>query len=237
GLELYLRFTFHNFHVMKKLMSTSIFLLTVFYANAQADEILAEGKVTDSRTGKGIKANIRYSSIPTGGITGRFTDSTFSFPIFGTAKYQITAEAKGYNPRTVIVDPKDINADKKVMRDFSLTPSGQTMRLTHLIFAQGKSAIDPKSFAELDEVGQMMKENNKIVIQLEGHTDNQGSSKANLALSEDRVEAVKKYLVTKGISKDRIKTKAFGGSQPISNELTQEARAMNRRVEMRILKD
>ena len=212
------------------------FTIVTLGANAQADEILAQGKVTDSRNGKGIKANIRYSSIPTGGITGRFNDSTFSFAIFGTAKYQITAEAEGYNPRTVIVDPKDINAEKKVMRDIVLTPSGQTIRL-NLIFPQGKSTIDPKSYPELDEVGQMMKENTKLEIQLEGHTDNQGSSKANLALSEDRVEAVKKYLVAMGITKDRIKTKAFGGSQPLSNEMTQEARAMNRRVELRILKD
>jgi len=222
---------------MKRLFYASMLSITAFYANAQAGEILAEGKISDSRTGKGVRASIRYSSIPTGGIFGRFNDSTFSFPIFGTAKYQITAEAKDYNPRTVIVDPKDINADKKVLRDIVLTPSGQTMRLTHLIFAQGKSTIDPKSFAELDEVSQMMKENTKIVIQLEGHTDNQGSSKANQALSEDRVEAVKRYLTNKGIAKDRIKTKAFGGSQPLSNELTQEARSMNRRVEMRILKD
>ncbi len=222
---------------MKKIVSVFILSFSVFYVAAQSNEILAEGKVSDARTGKGIKANIRYSSIPTGGIFGRFNDSTFSFPIFGTAKYQITAEAAGYNPRTVIVDPKDINTDKKVLRDISLTQSGQTMRLTNLIFPQGKSTIDSKSFPELDEVGQMMQENTKIVIQLEGHTDNQGSSKANLKLSEDRVEAVKRYLVSKGISKDRIKTKAYGGSQPLSNELTQEARAMNRRVEMRILKD
>ena len=222
---------------MNRIILACIFFLSFITAYSQGDEILAEGKVSDSRTGKGIKASIRYSSIPTGGITGRFNDSTFSFPIFGTAKYQITAEAQNYNPRTVIVDPKDINAEKKVMRDIVLTPSGQTMRLTHLIFAQGKSTIDPKSFAELDEVSQMMKENGKIVIQLEGHTDNQGSSKANMALSEERVEAVKRYLVTKGVGKDRVKTKAFGGSQPLSNELTQEARAMNRRVEMRILKD
>jgi len=207
------------------------------WVSAQTSDITAEGKVTDSRTNKGVKANIKYSSIPTGSIFGRFNDSTFSFPIFGTAKYQITAEAKGYNPRTVIVDPKDIDVNRKVLRDISLTPSGETMRLTHLIFAQGKSTIDPKSFGELDEVVQMMKENPKIEIQLEGHTDNQGSSKANLALSEDRVEAVKKYLVGKGIQKDRVKTKAFGGSQPLSNEMTQEARALNRRVEMRILKD
>ena len=222
---------------MKRSIFAFILSFTVFSASAQTDEILAQGKVSDSRTGKGVKASIHYSSIPTGGITGRFNDSTFSFAIFGTAKYQITAEAKGYSPRTVIVDPKDINTEKKVLRDISLTPSGETMRLQHLIFAQGKSTIDPKSYGELDEVAQMMKENTRIVIQLEGHTDNQGSSKANLALSEDRVEAVKKYLVVKGIGKDRVKTKAFGGSQPLSNEMTQEARAMNRRVEMRILKN
>ncbi|HEX6223362.1 MAG TPA: OmpA family protein [Chryseolinea sp.] len=222
---------------MKKIsLSFFVFSLATGFGYAQ-EEILAQGKITDSRTSKGIKANVRYSSIPTGSIFGRFSDSTFSFPIFGTAKYQITAEAKGYNPRTVIVDPKDIGPDKKVMRDITLTPSGETMRLDNLIFPQGKSVIDPKSFDELDEVAQMMKENSKMVIQLEGHTDNQGSAKANMELSESRVEAVKKYLVSKGIAKDRIKTKALGGSQPLSNEMTQSARAMNRRVEMRILKD
>jgi OOP family OmpA-OmpF porin len=222
---------------MKKIsLSFLVFSLAVCSCYAQ-EEILAQGKITDSRTSKGIKANVRYSSIPTGSIFGRFSDSTFSFPIFGTAKYQITAEAKGYNPRTVIVDPKDIGPDKKVLRDITLTPSGETMRLDNLIFPQGKSVIDPKSFDELDEVAQMMKENSKMVIQLEGHTDNQGSAKANMELSESRVEAVKKYLVSKGIAKDRVKTKALGGSQPLSNEMTQDARAMNRRVEMRILKD
>ncbi len=213
-----------------------ISLFFSFLAARAQDEIIALGKISDSRTGKGIKASIRYSSIPTGGISGRFNDSTFSFAIFGTAKYQITAEAKDYNPRTVIVDPKDIDAQRRVLRDISLTPSGQTMTLSSLIFPQGKSTIDPKSFPELDEVSQMMKENSKMVIQLEGHTDNQGSSKANMELSEARVEAVKKYLVTKGIGKDRIKTKAFGGSQPLKNEMTPEARKMNRRVEMRVLK-
>jgi OmpA-OmpF porin, OOP family len=220
----------------------SVFLIVVMasfgaLAYGQADEILAQGMVSDSRTGKGIKANIKYSSIPTGSIFGRFSDSTFAFPIFGTAKYQITAEAKGYNPKTVIVDPKDMNADRKVIRDIKLTPKGQTIVLEHLIFAQGKAIIDPKSFDGLDEVVQMMKENSKIEIQLEGHTDNVGSPKANLDLSQKRVDAVKKYLVEKGIAKNRIQTKAFGGSQPLKNEQTPEAKALNRRVEMRILKD
>jgi OmpA-OmpF porin, OOP family len=222
---------------MRKTLSCFCLIALGFAGYSQTSDIVAKGKVTDSRTGKGVKANIRYSSIPTGSIFGRFNDSTFTFSIFGTAKYQITASAEGYNPRTVIVDPKDIDQEKEVVRDISLTPKGETIVLNHLIFAQGKSIIDPKSYPELDEVVQMLKENQKIEIQLEGHTDNQGNPKLNMDLSENRVEAVKKYLVDKGISKGRIKTKAFGGTQPLRNEMTQEDRALNRRVEMRILKD
>jgi OOP family OmpA-OmpF porin len=201
------------------------------------NEIKANGKVMDSRTGKGVKAMIRYSSIPTGSIFGRFNDSTFSFPIFGTAKYQITASAQGYNPRTVIVDPKDIDQQNQVLRDIFLTPKGETVVLNHLIFAQGKADLDPKSYPELDEVVQMLKENPAMEIRLEGHTDNVGNPKMNMELSQNRVEAVKKYMVSKGISKGRIETKAFGGTQPLKNEQTPEAKALNRRVEMRILKD
>jgi OOP family OmpA-OmpF porin len=204
---------------------------------AQESEISVQGKVSEARNGRGVKARVRYSSIPTGSITGRFNDSTFSFPIFGTAKYQISVEADGYNPKTIIVGPKDIDANHKIIREIVLIPSSETIRLNHLIFSQGKSSIDPQSFNELDEVVQMMAENKKIEIQLEGHTDNQGNPKANLELSQKRVDAVKKYLVSKGIKKDRIKTKAFGGSQPLKNEMTQEDRALNRRVEMRILKN
>src|SRR3990170_7967870 len=98
---------------MKKIITFVLFYSLTFGFSYAQEEILAEGKITDSRTSKGIKANVRYSSIPTGSIFGRFSDSTFSFPIFGTAKYQITAEAKGYNSRTVIVDPKDIDSNKK----------------------------------------------------------------------------------------------------------------------------
>jgi OmpA-OmpF porin, OOP family len=222
---------------MKGLFVTGCLFTLAGACFGQSSEITAEGKVTDARTNRGVKASIRYSSIPTGSITGKFNDSTFSFPIFGTARYQITAEAKGYNPRTVIVDPKDIPDSKRLNRDIKLTPTGETIRLDHLIFPQGKSNIDPESFQELDEIAQMLKENEKMVIQLEGHTDNVGSSTANLKLSEARVEAVKKYLVKHGVSKNRVKTKAFGGSQPLRNEMTPESRALNRRVEMRILQN
>src|SRR5690606_12255645 len=99
-------------------------------------------------------------------IYGRFADSTFSFPIFGVVKYQITAEANGYNPRTVILDPRDAGAAERVIRNIVLTPAGEAIRLSHLIFSQGKAQIAPESYHELDEVVEMMKENELMVIQL-----------------------------------------------------------------------
>lgn len=222
------------------LMLKNALLLAVLGAAGQAlaqdEAMVALGKVLDARTRKGIEAHIRYSSMPTGSISGKFIDSTFSFPIFGVVKYQVTAEAKGYNPGTVILDPDDVNGLRRVIRDILLTPVGETVRLSHLNFAQGKAVIEPQSYQELDEVVQMMKDNLKIMIQLEGHTDNLGDPKANLKLSEDRVNAVKRYIVGKGIQKNRVKTKAFGGTRPLSRETTAAARDANRRVEMRILK-
>jgi len=204
---------------------------------AQDAEILAEGKIIDALTRKGVKAKIAYKSIPTGSISGRFNDSTFSFPIFGSSKYQIVATAEGYIDGTAIVDPKSMDADRKVIRNITLTKKGGSIVLDHLIFAQGKGTISPESFPSLDEVVVMLKERPSMVVQLEGHTDNQGNAKMNQELSQDRVDNVKKYLVSKGIAKDRVKTKAFGGSQPIVQGNSQEARAKNRRVEMRILQE
>jgi len=201
-----------------------------------AQEITVSGKVIDALSGKGVKSKISYKSYPTGGITGALNDSTFSFGIFGSSKYSITAEAAGFIPRTILVDPKQA-VDLAIKRDLQLIPSGQTIRLNNLIFTQGKAAINPQSFPELDEIVAMMKVNTKIEIQLEGHTDSQGNEKANTKLSQDRVDAVKKYLTSHGIAKDRVKTKAFGGTQPLSKDKTEEARSLNRRVEVRILKN
>ena len=212
-----------------------LFLLGFPLASA-SQEITVKGKAIDALSGKGIKSKISYKSYPTGGISGSMNDSTFSFGIFGASRYSVTAQAAGYIPRTILVEPKDA-IDRQILRDLLMVPTGQTIRLSHLIFTQGKAVINPQSFPELDEEVAMMKVNTRIEIQLEGHTDNQGNAKANMELSQDRVEAVKKYLVSKGVAKDRVKTKAFGGTRPLSKEKTEEARSLNRRVEMRVLKD
>jgi outer membrane protein OmpA-like peptidoglycan-associated protein len=111
------------------------------------------------------------------------------------------------------------------------------MRLDNLIFQVGKARVSPDSYGELDLLVDMMKQNPKMVIQLEGHTDYQGDPKENMKLSQMRVDAVKSYLVSKTIKKDRVKTKAFGGTLPLSRDNTPEAHRLNRRVEVRILEN
>lgn len=218
---------------MKKLV---IYFLVLIAHAGFAQTITVKGNVKDAIRGKLLKSKITYHSYPTGGISGSFNDSTYSFSIFGSAKYQITADADGYIPHTVIVDPKEA-VNNVIARDIALTSKGETIILNHLIFEQGKAVINPKSFPELDELVAMMKDSPKVEIQLEGHTDNVGNPEANMKLSQSRVDAVKKYITSKGISKNRVQTKAFGGSQPIAKENTEEARAKNRRVEMRVLRD
>lgn len=221
----------------KSLVVSCLALIISIATQAQIDgEIVIRGRVVDISSGQSTVANITYKSLPTGGINGRFKDSTYSFSIFGASRYEVTAELPGYIPAVVIVDPK-ASSEGEVVRDLHLTPRGQTIRLAKLNFEQGKSAIDPASYDELDELVALMKGHAKLVIQLEGHTDNVGNASKNMELSEDRVKEVKDYLVDKGVQKSRVKTKAFGGTQPLSKGKTDEDRILNRRVEIRILSE
>lgn len=72
-------------------------------------------------------------------------------------------------------------------------------------------------------------------LKISGHTDNVGSAKANLVLSQKRAEAVKKYLMSKGVPADRFKVEWFGGTKPIASNKTELGRQKNRRVEMLII--
>jgi OmpA-OmpF porin, OOP family len=220
-------------------------------AFAQADSLVyAQGNITSAATKEPVVARISYQSLPYGSKVGFFSGSSFLFPLFDNEKYAITVEATGYAPAKYILDPAEASAEKKVLRNIELAlPSGashnaesthtvgKVMRLDDLNFDAGRAVISASSFSELDEVVLMLKNNPRMVIQLEGHTDTRGNANANLKLSEERVKSVKSYLISKGGNKGRIKTKAFGGSQPISQEETEAAHALNRRVELRVLQN
>lgn len=106
----------------------------------------------------------------------------------------------------------------------------------NLDFEFNKAIIKPASFASLDELSEVLNKVNWNLI-LSGHTDNVGSEDFNLKLSTKRAEAVKNYLINKGIAAERITAKGFGESMPIAPNDTEENRALNRRVEFFIVKN
>src|SRR5690606_9297107 len=221
------------------------FLFLTVATNALSQEIdtltYAEGEIVSAETKQPIAARIVYKSLPYGNRIGIINGSEYSFAMFDNDKYSIEVIAAGYAPAKYMLDPGDANAGK-LIKDIELMTGqpvahapGQVMLLSNLIFEVGRSKITPESYPELDIVVGMMRENEQMIIQLEGHTDYQGSASENMKLSKQRVAAVNDYLVAKGIKKNRIHTKAFGGTQPLSRDNTPAAHRMNRRVELRIL--
>ncbi|HQS31812.1 MAG: hypothetical protein B7X59_02400 [Polaromonas sp. 39-63-203] len=98
-----------------------------------------------------------------------------------------------------------------------------------------KSVLKPEGKAKLDDLVEKIKGINLEVIIAVGHTDSVGSDAYNQKLSIRRSEAVKAYLVSKGIEKNRVYTEGKGEKQPIADNKTAEGRAKNRRVEIEVV--
>jgi OOP family OmpA-OmpF porin len=237
---------------MKQLIILILALAIHISAKCQDSDTLiyAQGKIVSASTKEPVVSKISYRSLPYGSKAGFLSGSAFNFPLFDNEKYELTVVAPGYAPSKFMIDPAEANADRKVVKNIELgLPAsavkvaeethtvGKLMRLDNLIFDVGTAKMEASSHDELDQVVKMLKDNPKMIIQLEGHTDIKGDPKKNMELSLDRVNAVKNYLVSKGANKNNIKTKAFGGTQPISRENTEEAHKLNRRVELRVLQN
>jgi outer membrane protein OmpA-like peptidoglycan-associated protein len=228
-----------------------LFIIVLFatasaYAQQVDSLIYAVGKIINAETKEEISARISYHSLPYGNRVGVINNSAYSFPMFDQEKYSIIVEAPGFQSAKYMLDPAEANGDNQVIQNIELSiaaaggsghAAGQVLVLKNLIFEMSKAKINPESYTELDLVVNMMNENKDMIIQLEGHTDYLGDAKQNMKLSESRVKAVKQYLVEKKIPRHRIKTKAFGGTMPLSQDDTPQAHSLNRRVEVRILEN
>jgi OOP family OmpA-OmpF porin len=98
-----------------------------------------------------------------------------------------------------------------------------------------KSVLKPEGKAKLDDLVGKVKDINLEVIIAVGHTDSVGTNAYNQKLSVRRSEAVKAYLVSKGIEKNRVYTEGKGELQPVADNKTKEGRAKNRRVEIEVV--
>ena len=109
--------------------------------------------------------------------------------------------------------------------------------VTHgIYFDTGSATIKPQSLPTLKKILSLLQDRPGLKFSIEGHTDNRGAQGLNQTLSENRAKAVKAWLVSKGISADRLRTKGWGDTKPIASNDTAVGRANNRRVEFVKLK-
>ena len=176
-------------------------------------------------------------------------------PKGGTAPYSVSwgngesgVEAKklsfGYNYLTItdsngctVKDYVDVKKPK-ILPDLDIAKIkvGQTLQINKLYFQADSSALSDDSFDVLEEVYEFMDENDKVFIEIGGHTNNQPPDDYCDRLSTSRAKTVANYLYSKGILEERISFKGYGKRNPIASNDSVVGRKRNQRVEIKILK-
>ncbi len=105
-----------------------------------------------------------------------------------------------------------------------------------IFFQSGKAVIGKSSFSLLDEVAAVLRANPKISVSIDGHTDGIGAAVMNLKLSRARANAVREFLIGRGIDPERLQARGFGETLPLATNQTAVGREKNRRVEINITK-
>ncbi|NRB29729.1 MAG: OmpA family protein [Rhizobiaceae bacterium] len=119
----------------------------------------------------------------------------------------------------------------------SVTRNGDTIILnmpSNITFASGSSAIRPEFYRVLNSVALVLREFNRTIVNVYGHTDSDGSDQFNQQLSEQRGVSVARYLVSQGTDTRRYHVVGYGEERPIASNTTSDGKARNRRVEIEI---
>ncbi len=111
---------------------------------------------------------------------------------------------------------------------------GSKVILRNVFFETDSFTIKKESYPELLELTELLAQNTRTTIEIGGHTDNTGDYNYNINLSKNRAESVRQFLVSKGVALNRLTATGYGPDQPLSDNNTEQGRAVNRRTEIRI---
>lgn len=180
---------------------------------------------------KGEKSGQFYSG--QSAANGKFT---MQLPI--GEKYLISVKSITDSTKYGMLDIPALGPDEFYNEPFTVNVKFEPAKLytldnVHFDFA--KATLRADSYAELDELLTYLKNKTAIKIEIGGHTDNIGNDADNLKLSQQRADAIRNYLVKKGIQPARIVAKGYGASMPVADNATEAGRQLNRRTEVKIL--
>lgn len=199
-----------------------------------------KGIVTDKRTLKGIPSTVELIDLATKQtITQVQTDENGKYLItLPVGKdYAFNVNRKGYlfySDNFLMIDK---SPDSTYKKDIALQPIelNANVILKNIFFAVNKFELKAESQVELDKLVQLLNENPLLRIEIGGHTDNVGKPSDNLALSNERAKSVVNYLISKNIDAKRLTAKGFGETKPVTDNNSEDGRALNRRTEMKVI--
>lgn len=220
-----------NFSSAGKLLASVGVSIALLGACTTTDPYTGESKISNTALGTGIGAGI-------GAIGGLFiakaTDNDArKGALIGAGVGALSGAGIGY-----YMDAQETEIRQQLQGSgVSVTRAGDNIILnmpSNITFDVGQSVVKPSFYDPLRAVAIVLRKYNRTIVDIVGHTDSTGSAQSNQTLSEERALAVAKFVNTLGVDGRRMRVVGMGENQPIASNNTNDGRAQNRRVEIKI---
>jgi OmpA-OmpF porin, OOP family len=230
-------------------------ILTLLIFPVSIAVLSQENKVVDTSLSKLAKVNVVVTDMqgkPSKGeqvlfksdVTGKTVSGRsdvmgkFSLQLPPGASYLITLKSLTDTTKYGVISIPALKPGEFFTEPFKVNvkfEAAKTYTLDNVHFDVGKATLRTESFSELAELVSYLKNKDDIRVEIAGHTDNVGKEADNVKLSRERADAIRNYVIKKGIQPTRVIAKGYGASEPVADNDTDEGRQMNRRTEVRIL--
>jgi len=231
---------------MYKFLITIILLASSISSFSQGSKpvVLISGKVLNERNMQPVDVDVKviYEILPDGKEAGiariNPVDGSYKIILPYGKKYGYMAFAEGYYSVTKSLDVTNLDKYTEIEeQNLMLAPleKDQVVRLNNIFFKKGTAELESSSYPELNRFVEFLKTNKKIIIEIGSHTDNTLDDKKSLELTKKRAQAVVDYLVSKKIKENRIQVKGYGLRFPLGFNNSEEGRALNNRIEFKII--
>ena len=200
-----------------------------------------KGVVKDVTTLNGLKANIKIIEIESGEIYKTLSsdeiNGSFLITLAAGKNYVYQATAEGYLPYSenfslTLQNPKE---NLQLVALMQRIEQGKEFTLKNIFFDTGEYQLLEESKAELNLLVDFIKKDERLFLEVGGHTDSDGAIENNLVLSEKRAKAVQDYLISQGVAQNRLTFKGYGESAPLFPNDTEANKAKNRRTAFKVL--
>jgi outer membrane protein OmpA-like peptidoglycan-associated protein len=201
---------------------------------------IIKGKVFDGLSKKPLQGTLKIiDNISTKEVVTINTNAEgyYEVAVPTGKKYEIIVKAQDYQTAYEIVNVPVSQKNQEIVKDFPLNnlAVGSKIILKNIFYDFDKATLRAQSIIELDHLIQLLNDYPNMRIELSSHTDNKGTADYNVYLSNARSKSCVDYLISKGVSKNRLEYKGYGLTQPIATNETDAGRQMNRRTEFKIL--